>query len=133
MCVFLIAKELDGFVHCHVEHIVDVLSSISHVQYIVLEAFAVAGFAGKSEVCHKLHLDGDISGTLAFLASSAFGIKGEILCCKAHLFSQRLGGEECADGIVGFQISGRIAACTLAYRVLVDKLDVSDALPVAFQ
>ncbi len=45
---------------------------------------------------------------------------------KPICLARWLVGKERADGIVGLQISGRIAAGTLADRVLVDKLHVLD-------
>ena len=98
----------------------------------MLETLALTSLAGQREVCHKLHLDGNISRTLTFLASSAFGIEREVLRRKSHLLSQWLVGKKGTYRIVRLQIGGRVAAGTLSNRVLVNKLYVTDALPVAF-
>ena len=96
------------------------------------EPLALTSLAGQREVCHKLHLDGNISRTLTFLASSAFSIEREVLGRESHLLSQWLVGKEGTYRIVRLQISGRVAAGTLSDRVLVNKLYMTDALPVAF-
>ncbi len=87
----------------------------------------------RGEVSHKLHLDGYVSSSLAFLASSALGIEGEELWGESHLLGEWLVGKEGADGIVCLQIGGRVAAGTLADRVLIYKLHVLDGIHVAFQ
>ena len=73
--VFLIAEELYRLVHGHVEHIVHILSAEVNIQDVVLESLALASLALQHEVCHKLHLDGYVSCSLALLASSALGIE----------------------------------------------------------
>ena len=90
MLKFLIAEELDGLVNSHVEHFVYVLSTVSHLQDVVLEPFALAGFAGQGKICHKLHFDGYIACSLTFLASSSLGIEGEVLCGETHLLGKWL-------------------------------------------
>ena len=130
--VFLIAEELYRLVHGHVQHIIDVLSSVVYLQDIVLESLALASLALQHEVCHKLHLDGYVSCSLALLASSSLGIEGEVLRRETELLSQRLVGKERADGIVCLQIGGRVASGTLSDRVLIDKLHVLDGIEVAF-
>ena len=128
-----VAEELYRLVHGHVQHIIDVLSSVVYLQDIVLEPLALACLAGKGEVSHKLHLDGYVSSSLAFLASSALGIEGEELWGESHLLGEWLVGKEGADGIVCLQIGSRVAAGTLADRVLIYKLHVLDGIHIAFQ
>ena len=77
--VLLVAEEVDCLVDGHVEHVVDVLSAVAYLEDVVLEALAVARLAWQHEVCHELHLDGDVAGSLALLAPSALGVEGEEL------------------------------------------------------
>ena len=132
MLQLLVAEELDSLVYGHVEYVVHVLSSVSHFQDVVLEPFALAGFAGQGKVSHKLHFDGYIARSLTFLASSSLGIEGEVLCGETHLLGKWLVGKERTYGIVCLQIGGRIASRTLADRVLVYEFYVVDGIQVAF-
>lgn len=52
---------------------------------------------------------------------------------ESHLLGEWLVGKEGADGIVCLQIGGRVAAGTLADRVLIYKLHVLDGIHIAFQ
>lgn len=87
----------------------------------------------EGKVSHKLHFDGYIARSLTFLASSSLGIEGEVLCGETHLLGKWLVGKERTDGIVCLQIGGRVAAGTLADRVLIYKLHVLDGIHIAFQ
>ena len=80
-----VSKEVDGFVDGHVEHVIDVLAFIAHVEDFFLETLAVAGLTRQLKVGHELHFHCDDAGTLAFLASAAFSIEGEVLRREAKL------------------------------------------------
>ena len=95
-----IAEELYRLVHGHVQHIIDILSSVVYLQDIVLEPLALACLAGKGDICHKLHFDGYVSSSLAFLASSALGIEGEELWGESHLLGEWLVGKEDRKSVV---------------------------------
>ena len=129
----ILLKKLDGFTYSHVQHVVDVLVVVSHVEYFLLEASAVAGVTLQHEICHELHLNRYHSSALALLAASAFGVEREVLCRISLLFCQGLACEELAYGVISLDVSGRIGTCALAYRVLVDKLHVLHHLPVALE
>lgn len=102
-----------------------------YLKYVALESLAMAMFALKHKVGHKLHLYGDYSRTLTFLTTSTLGIKREILGGEAHLMREGLVGIEFAYGIVGLDIGGGIRACAFAYWILIDKLHVLYRLNVA--
>ncbi len=128
-----VAEELDGLGDGHIEDVVDILATIAHIENVVLEAVAVTGFALQHEVGHKLHLDGDDTGTLALVAATAVGIEREILTGEAHLLGQGLVGKEVANGVVGLDIGGGVRTRGLADGILVDKLDMADGLIVALK
>ena len=85
LCESVFGEELDRLVYSHVEYVMDILPLVSHLEYVVLEAFAVTCLAFEFEVGHELHLDGYRASTLAFLTASALGIEGEMLWREAHL------------------------------------------------
>ena len=66
-----VAKEGDRFAHGHVQHVIDVLAAIAHVQNLLFEACALAFFADQFHVSEKLHLDGHGAVALANFATTA--------------------------------------------------------------
>ena len=66
-----VAEEGDRFAHSHVQHIVNVLAAITHVEHLLLEARALALFAYELDVREKLHLDRDRAVALTNFASPA--------------------------------------------------------------
>ena len=127
------AKELDGFRDGHIQHVVDVLAVVFHVEDVALETLPVAGLALQFQVGHELHLHRDHACALAFLASSSVGVEREVLGRESHLLRECLLGKKLADGIVGFHVGGRVRARALSDGVLVYKLHMFHLLPVAFQ
>jgi len=79
-------EELDRLIHGHFQHIVYVSALILYIQYILLEAFAVASLAFQGDIRHKLHLYRDLALALTFLTATSFFIKGEIGGVISHLF-----------------------------------------------
>ena len=86
MLVLLVCKEFDSFVHGHVEHIINILTSVLYLKDIVLESFTFACLALQNQVCHELHLDSYITCSLALFTSSSLSIEGEIGRSESHLF-----------------------------------------------
>ena len=80
------SEEFQCFRDSQVQDIVDIQAFESHVEDVVLKPVSVTGFTLQHEVGHELHLHGDYTGALTFIASSAVGIEREILRRKAHLF-----------------------------------------------
>ena len=107
----MLREEVQCLVDGHVQHVIDVLPFIAHVQDVVLEAVAVTGLALQYQVGHELHLDGNGAGSLTLVAATAIGVEREILGREAHLLRQRLLGKEFAYRIVGLHIRCRIGTC----------------------
>ena len=70
-----------------------------------------------------MHLDGDGTLALAFLATTAIGVKAEVRRSKAHLLRERLGSKEFPYFVPCLNVCDRIGACALADWVLIHKLD----------
>ena len=83
-------EELDRLIHGHFQHIVYVSALILYIQYILLEAFAVASLAFQGDIRHKLHLYRDLALALTFLTATSFFIKGKISGVISHLLRKRL-------------------------------------------
>ena len=71
-------------------NIVNALTAIQHIQYIQLEAFALAVFALQHHIRHKLHLYPYRSLALAGFAPTSWRVKREMRRREAHLFAQLL-------------------------------------------
>ena len=84
----------------------------------------MTSLACEHDICHKLHLDGNLSGTLTLVAPSSVGIEREILGREAHRLCQGLLCHEFAYGVIRLDVSGRIRTAAFAYRVLVNKLNM---------
>lgn len=60
-------------------------------------------------------------------------LEGEILWCESHLLGQRLVGKDLPYLVIGLHVSSWVRACTLAYRVLVDELDMVNLFQSRFE
>ena len=129
----MFGEELDGAIDGHVQNVVDVHPFIFHLQDVLLETFAVAGFTLQHEVRHELHLHLDRALALALFAASAFGVEGEPGGGHLHLFRQWLCRHEFSDFIVRLDVGDGIGARTAPDGVLVDELDALHGVNVAFQ
>ena len=103
------------------------------IEDIVLETMTVTGLAFQHQIRHELHLDRDDTSALTLLTAPTLGVEGEILWGETHLLGEGLFGIEVTDGIVGLDIRGRIGACGLPDRILVDELHTVDGLDIPFE
>ena len=127
----MLAEELHRFRDGHVQHVVDVLPIVVHVEDILLETVSMTGFALQHEIGHELHLYGDDASALALLTAPTVGIEREVLRREAQLLRQRLCCVEVAYGVVGFHVGSGIRACRLADGILVHKLNMLYGIDVA--
>ncbi len=102
-----------------------------YVEDVALEALAVTDGALQGEVGHELHLDGDLAGSLAFLAAASLGIEGEVLWRDAELLGKLLLGHELTDEVVGLDVGGGVGTGAAADAVLVNHLYVAYLFEVA--
>ena len=70
-------KELIGLLHCHIQHIIDILSLIANLQGFPVIAFSVTNLAGHIDIRQEMHLNlyNTVSGT--GLTASPLHIEGE--------------------------------------------------------
>ncbi len=61
----------------------NVLALHFDVQYIFLKALALALFAQEVDICHELHLYGNVAIPFAHIAASAVRIEGEVFGLEA--------------------------------------------------
>ena len=104
----MFAKELNGLVDGHLQHLIHIASPEGHLQNVMLEPFAVTTLTGQGEVCHELHFHGHRTFSLALLASSAIGIETEVCGRVSHLLGQRLGSKQLAYLVPGLDIGDGI-------------------------
>ena len=126
-------KELYRLVDGHVEDVVDVLSLIPYVKYVLLEASAVATFAFEDEVGHELHLHRNGAFALTLFAASATCVETEERSRIPHLLCQWLLSEQTTYLVPCLYIRHGIRTAALSYWILVDKLYRTNLPEVAFQ
>src|SRR5437016_9265247 len=73
-----VAKESNRFAHGHVQHIVNVLAAITHVEYLLFEARAFALFADEFDVGEELHLDRHRAVALTDFAATAGHVERKV-------------------------------------------------------
>src|SRR5262245_54835674 len=78
----------------------------------------------------KLHLHDLLTLTLTGITSSTIHVKGKMLWLKPPHLAQRLLRKQVAYLIIRLYISNRVAARGFANRVLVDHLDLADAVNI---
>ena len=93
LAVLSFGEELNGLVDGHLQQVVDVFATVFHIQHLLLEPLAVAGLALQGDVGHELHLNRDLSLSLALLATATLLVEREIGGVVAHLLSECLLGE----------------------------------------
>src|SRR5687767_1055042 len=120
------AKEVDCFAHRHVEHFVNVLAAISHVENLLLESCALALLANQLDVREKLHLDSHSAVTLANLATPARKIEREVRRVEAAGLCLTCRGKNFANCIVDFYVRDGIRARRAADWRLVHQNHIID-------
>src|SRR5438046_5549309 len=101
---------------------------IAHLEYLRLEALAVALIARHEDVGEKLHLDADLAFALARFAPPARHVEREVTGrepARARVFRRR---EQLADRIERLEIRDRIRSRRPADRRLIDEHGVGDEL-----
>ena len=91
----IFGEKLDGDVHGHVQHLVDVLALVLHLQRLAVVAMAAAGLAAHVDVGQKVHLDGLHARAPALLAAASLHVEGE----AARLESPDLASGVCSKSL----------------------------------
>ena len=125
-------EEVQRLFHRQVQHFVDILAAITHVEHLRLVARAFALFADQFDVGQKLHFDGDGAVALAGFAASAGDVEREMSGGEAALLGLRQGSKQIADSVEGLDVGHRIRSRSAPDGRLVDQDHVVDEI-VAFQ
>ena len=123
-----IFKEGQGLVHRHLQHLVDVLALVAHLQRLPVVPPALAHLAGDIDIGQKVHLDLDepVAGT--GLAPAAPGVEGEASRAIAPAFGVGGGGKQVPDIVEQAGIGGGVGAGRAANGGLVDVDDLVQKL-----
>src|SRR5262249_11474727 len=70
-----ITEEGDGLAHRHLQHVMNVLAAITHVENLLFEPGAFAFFANQFYVWEELHLNRDRAVPLTDLTTSSGDVK----------------------------------------------------------
>src|SRR5256885_2101168 len=127
-----IGEKGERFAHRELQNFVDIFVVEAHFEDAAFEAGAAALFANELDVGEELHFDGDGAIALAGFAAATGNIERKVAGGVAAALGIGGGGEDFADGVEGFEISGRIGARRTADGRLVDDDDLGD-LRVAFE
>ena len=84
--IAMFLEELDSLGDGHVQDIINILSVIVYIENLFLKTVSMTCLTLKHQVGHELHLYSNYTCTLTFFASSAIGIKREVLWGESHLF-----------------------------------------------
>ena len=105
-----ILKEGHGLLHCHVQHIINALVLIFHLQRLTVVPLALAHLAGYVYVRQEVHLNLDDSITAAGLTSAALHIKAEAAFLIALGLGISSGSKQVTDLIKDSCVGGRIGS-----------------------
>ena len=89
-----IFKELKSLLHGHIQHIVDVLSLVLHVQGLTVIPFAAAYLAGHIYIRQEMHLNLDNAVSAARFTPAALYVKAEPSFAVPLCLGVRSGGEQ---------------------------------------
>ena len=117
------AKKVKRLAHGHLQHVVNILLLVAHVEHAALVARAAALLADQFHVGQKAHFHGHGAVALARFAAAAGNIEGKMPGSEPALFRFRRGGENFADGVERLQIGRGIRARRPADGRLVHHLD----------
>ena len=123
-----IFKEGQGFVHGHIQHLVDVLALILDFQGLPVVALTLADLAGDVDVREEVHLDLDEAVSGAGLAPPAPHVEGEAARPVAPGLGVGGRGEEVPDVVKEAGVGGGVGAGRTADGGLVDVDDLVQIL-----
>src|SRR5690606_19845506 len=128
---FPLFEEFQRFFYGEVEDVIDILSVVFNFQDFGLEAFSMACFALEEDIGHKLHLDFDLTFTLASFASPTFHVERKVGGLVAPLNRKGLVSIKLAYNVVCLYITDGIGSGRFSDRVLIYKLHLRDTVYVA--
>ena len=103
-----VLKEFQRVLHGHIQHVVDALALILHIQGLPVIALAAADLAGHVHVRQEMHLDLDNTVAAARLAASALDVEAETALAVTLGLGVRGGGEQVPDQVEHARVGGRV-------------------------
>ena len=105
-----VGEELARLVHRHVEHLVDVLALVAHLERLLVIALALAHIAGHIHVRQEVHLDFEQAVARAGLAPAALDVEGKPARPVAARLGVRCFGKQVADVVEYAGVGRRVGA-----------------------
>ena len=126
-----VLKEGEGLLHRHLQHLIDVLAFVAHLQGLPVVPLALAHLAGHVDVGEEVHLNFQQAVALAGLAAPAPDVEGEAARAVAPGLGVGGGGEQITDVVEQAGIGGRVGAGGAADGGLVNVDDlIQELLPL---
>ena len=126
-------EEVHSLIHAHVQYVIYIFPTVSHLQDFRLEPLSATSLADHLHVRHKLHGDSYKSLSLTFGTTSAIRIEREIIGLIAIYLRILLLGKEFTDIIINLKICDSIGAGTSSDRILIDIFHPCDSIQIAFK
>lgn len=123
-----LAEEFEGFIHGHLEHFVDVLALVGHLQRFAIVARTIAHFTIHVHIGEEVHLDLLLAVALARFAASTCNIEGETAWSVAARLALLRGSEEIADVVPEANVGCRVGTRGATDRALIDADHLVDEL-----
>ena len=101
-------EEVQGFLHRHVQHVVNALSLVFYLQSLPVIPFPVTNLTGHVHVRQEMHLDLQDAVPAAGLAAAALHVETEPALLVASGLGVRRGREKIPDQVEDAGIRGRI-------------------------
>ena len=121
-------KELVGFLHRHIQHIIDILSLVANLQSFPVITLSVTNLAGHIDIRQEMHLNlyNTVSG--AGFTSSSLHIEGKPPLGIASFLGILGAGEEVTNQVKDACIGCRVGARGSSDRALVNVYDLIQGL-----
>src|SRR5699024_3447653 len=103
-----VLEEGEGFLHRHVQHLIDVFTLVAHLQCLPVVPLAFTYLAGHIDIGEKVHLDFDKTISLAGLTTAASDVERETAWAITSGLGIRGGGKQVPDVIEEPSVSGRV-------------------------
>ena len=123
-----LAEEFESFIHGHLEHFVDILALVGHLQRFAIVARTIAHFAVHVYIGKEVHLDLLLAVALARFAASTCNIEGKTAWSVATRLALLRGGEEVADIVPEADVGCWVGTRSATDRALIDADHLVDEL-----
>ena len=121
-------EERQGVLHGHLQHFVNVLALVAHVQGFAVVAFALTHIAGHVDVRQEVHLDFADPVALTGLTAAAFDVEAEasgLIAARARFLGAR---KQLSHRREDTRVGGRVGARCASDGALIDVDTLVDVL-----